>query len=91
MTCRTFRFNDSQRNTIHKTNNIRSAGIDTAGPQYRKFFRKMELVIFRMFPVNECNRGVDLLTIDKLRDGDSVKQMVVHPLIGFQQPVIQRR
>ena len=51
----------------------------------------MELVIFRMFPVNQRNGGVHLLAIDKLRNGDPVKQMVIHPLIGFQQPFIQRR
>ncbi len=51
----------------------------------------MELVIFRMFPVDQRNGGVDLLAIDKLRDGDTVEQMVIHPFIGFEQPFIQRR
>ena len=51
----------------------------------------MELVIFRMFPVDQRNGGVDLLAIDKLRDGDTVEQLVIHPLIGFQQSFIQRR
>ena len=45
----------------------------------------MELVVVRVFPVDDGDGGLCPLAIDELGDGDAQRQPVIDPFVGLQQ------
>ena len=77
-----FRFDDHQRNTIHKAHNIRPAGVHPTAAGDGIFLGKRVVVVGRVVPVNQCNGWIGSFAIDKLSYRDTVQQVVVQFFIG---------